>query len=55
VDDGVEHAVFQQELAALETLWQLLADCLLDDAGPAKPMRVRVRRCFKSPSMAKDA
>ena len=32
-DDGVEHAVFEQELGALEALGELLADGLLDDAG----------------------
>ena len=32
VDDEVEHAVLDQELAALESLGQLLPDRLLDDA-----------------------
>ena len=33
VDDGVEEAVFEEELGALEALGELLADSLLDDAG----------------------
>ena len=32
IDDDVEHAVLEQELAALESFGQLLADGLLDDA-----------------------
>src|SRR5689334_8604728 len=36
VDDHVEHPVFEQELAALKTVWQLLADRLLDHARPGK-------------------
>ena len=32
IDDQVEHAVLEQELAALEAVGQLLADGLLDDA-----------------------
>src|SRR5947207_11159014 len=32
VDDQIEHAVVEQELAALEPFGQLLADGLLDDA-----------------------
>src|SRR5688572_18557179 len=36
VDDEIEHAVIEQELAALKALWQLLFDGLLDDARPGK-------------------
>ncbi len=32
IDDHVEHAVLEQELAALEALGKLLPDGLLDDA-----------------------
>ena len=32
-DDGIEEAVFEEELGALEALGELLADGLLDDAG----------------------
>ena len=32
-DDGVEEAVFEEELGALEALWELLTNGLLDDAG----------------------
>src|SRR5262249_32051997 len=35
--DSIEHAVFEQELAALEALGQFLPDGLLDDARPGKP------------------
>src|SRR5258708_24261946 len=34
VDHGVKHAVLQEELAALKTFRQLLADGLLDPARP---------------------
>src|SRR3989475_4290320 len=46
--DRVDHAVLEQELGALEAARQLLADGLLDDAGPgeaderARPGQVRV-------------
>src|SRR5689334_22059862 len=33
IDDHVEHAVLEQELAALEAFRQLLPDRLLDDPG----------------------
>ena len=33
MDDGVEHAVFEEEFAALEALREFLPDGLLDDAG----------------------
>src|SRR5260370_203585 len=36
VDDGVDHAVLHQELAALEPFRQLLPDGLLDDARPGE-------------------
>ena len=36
VDDQVEHAALEQELAALEAVGQLLADGLLDDARPGE-------------------
>src|SRR5690606_34639253 len=36
VDDGVDHPVLEQELAALEALRKLLADGLLDHAGAGK-------------------
>ena len=36
IDDHVEHAVLEQELAALKALGQLLADRLLDDARAGK-------------------
>ena len=35
-DDGVHHAVLEQELRALEALGQLLADGLLDDPRPGE-------------------
>src|ERR1043165_10280759 len=36
VNDGVEHAVFEEELGALEILRQLLTDGLFDDAWTGK-------------------
>src|ERR1700722_3995748 len=35
-DDGVEEAVLEEELGALEALGELLADGLLDDAGASE-------------------
>ena len=36
VDDHVEHAALDQKFAALESFGQLLADGLLDHAGPGE-------------------
>src|SRR5688572_25818863 len=36
IDDQIQHAVFEEELAALEALGQLLANGLLDDARTGK-------------------
>ena len=53
--DLVYKAVFQLELAALEALGQALADGLLDDAGPAKPMSAPGSASMMSPRLAKLA
>jgi len=46
VDDDVDHAVREEELAALEPVGQLLADRLLDDARPGEPdERLRLGDC----------
>ena len=37
IDHQVDHALLEQELAALKALGQLLADGLLDDARAGKP------------------
>jgi hypothetical protein len=34
IDDQIEHAMLEEELAALEPIWQLLPNGLLDNAGP---------------------
>ena len=55
IDDHVEHAVLEQELAALEALGQLLADRLLDDARAGEAdQRLRLGD-VQSPSIAKLA
>ena len=44
IDDQIEHAVLEQELAALESLGQLLPDRLLDDARAGEAdERLRLR------------
>src|SRR5207237_5225762 len=44
IDDEIEHAVLEQELAALEAFRQLLTDGLLDDARPRESdQRFRLR------------
>ena len=35
-NDRIEHAVFEQELRALEAFWQPLPDCLFDDSWSGK-------------------
>ena len=46
VDDRVEEALFEQELAALEPVGQLLADGLLDDARARRSRSAPwARRC----------
>src|SRR5262249_49113662 len=37
IDDQIHEAVLEQELASLESFWQLLADRLLDDARAGEP------------------
>ena len=42
IDDEIDHPFFEQELASLESLGQLLADRLLDDARAGEPdLRLR--------------
>ena len=46
IDDEVEHAALEQELAALEAVRQLLADRLLDDARARQSRSTpSARRC----------
>src|ERR1700677_3662795 len=43
-DDGIEKAMLKQELRPLKARWQLLANCLFDNARPSKAdKRVRLR------------
>jgi predicted cobalt transporter CbtA len=49
---AIDHALVLQELGALEAGRQLLADGLLDHAGPAKPIRAPGSARCTSPSMA---
>ena len=55
VDDHVEHAVLEQEFAALEAFGQLLTDGLFDDAGAGEADQGPGSAMLKSPSMAKLA